>query len=63
MPISVALATVRTALPVMLPETALMVAGPAVTALAKPAPLMVATAGLVLDHVTVAMQSALLLFE
>jgi len=47
----------------LLPETALMAAIPAPSALARPERLMVATDGLLLDHVTVAVQSALALFE
>jgi hypothetical protein len=47
----------------MVPETALMVAEPAATALARPVPLTVATAGLVLDQVTVAVQLELVLLE
>ena len=63
MPVNEGLVMVRTALPVMLPEAALMVALPGATARARPVLLMAATAGLVLDHVTAAVQSALLLFE
>jgi hypothetical protein len=63
MAVSVALVTVRTALPVTLPELALMVAVPAATALARPAALMVATPVALLVQVTVAVQSALVLLE
>ena len=63
MPVRVGLVTVSTPLPVTLPETALMVALPAATALAKPVLLTVATAGLLLDQVTVAVQSELVLLE
>jgi hypothetical protein len=63
MPVTVAPVTVRTALPVILLDTALMVAVPAATALTRPALLITATAGLLLDHVTVAVQSALVPLE
>jgi hypothetical protein len=55
--------TVRTALPNTLPEAALIVEVPASTALASPVPLTVATARLLLDQVTTAVQSALAPFE
>jgi hypothetical protein len=55
--------TVRTPLPVMLPDTALIVAVPAATALTMPALLIMATAVLLLDQVTVAVQSALVPLE
>jgi hypothetical protein len=63
MPVRVGLLTVSALLPVMLPETALMVAVPAATPLARPAALMVATAGLGLDQATVAVQLELVLLE
>jgi hypothetical protein len=63
MPVRVALVTVSTPLPVMLPENAFIVAVPATTPLASPLAAMVATAGLLLDHVTVAAQFELVLFE
>jgi hypothetical protein len=59
----VGLVTVSVPLPVMLPEPALMVAVPAATALAKPELLIVATAGLLPDQVTVAVQSEFVLLE
>jgi hypothetical protein len=55
--------TVRTPLPMMVPETALMVAVPAATALASPAVLMVAAVVLLLDQVTVEVQLELVLLE
>jgi len=55
--------TVRAALPLTLPEVALMVVLPAATALAKPLPAMVATAALLLDQATLAVQSELVLLE
>ena len=61
--VRVALVTVSTPLPVMLPENAFMVAVPAATALASPLGAMVATAGLLLDQVTMAVQSELVLLE
>jgi len=63
MPVIAGPVTVRTALAVMLPEVALMVAFPGATALAIPALLMVAAAVLLLDQVTVAVQLELVLFE
>jgi hypothetical protein len=63
MPVSVGLVTASMPLLVMLPESALMVAAPAATPLARPVAPMVATAGLVLDQATVAVQSELVLFE
>ena len=63
MPVNVGLVTVRTPLPVTPPETALMVALPAATALTMPELLIVATAGLLLDQVTVVVQSELVLLE
>jgi hypothetical protein len=47
----------------MVPEPALMVAFPAATALARPVLLIVATAGLLLNQVTAAVQSELVLLE
>jgi hypothetical protein len=47
----------------MLPETAVIDAVPTATPLASPLAPMVATAGLLLDQVTVAVQSELVLFE
>jgi hypothetical protein len=63
MPVRVGLETVRTLLPWMVPETALIVAVPAATPLAWPAALAVAAAGLVLDQATVAVQLELVLLE
>ena len=63
MPVRVALATVRRPLPETLPEVALMVAVPAAIPLASPLAAMVATAGLLLDQVTLAVQFELVLFE
>jgi len=62
-PVRVGLVTVRTLLPEMLPEVALMVALPAATALARPALPIFATAVLLLDQVTVAVQLEVVLFE
>ena len=61
--ISVGAVTVRTALPVMVPETALMVVVPAAMPLASPPLVMAATAWLLLDQVTVPVQTELVLFE
>jgi len=63
MPVSVGLVTVSTALPLMLPEVALIVALPAATALAKPALPIFATAVSLLDQVTFPVQLELVLFE
>jgi hypothetical protein len=63
MPVRVGLATVRTLLPVMLPETAMMVAVPEAIPLARPAAVMEATAGLLLDQATVEVQPELVLLE
>ena len=63
MPVSAAAVTVRTAVPLMLPEVALMVDVPAATVDASPLLLTVAAARLLLDQITVAVQSALVLFE
>ena len=63
MPVSVGAVTVRTALPVIPPEVALMVALPAAMALARPVLGMVATAGLLLDQVTVLLQFVCALLE
>ena len=63
MPVRVGLVTVRTPLPVMLPEMALMVALPAATALTMPELPTVATAGLLLDQVTLLVHSELVLLE
>jgi len=63
MPVRTGLVTVRTPLPERLPEAALMVALPAATALARPALPIFAAAVLLLDQVTFAVQSELVLFE
>jgi hypothetical protein len=63
MPVSVGPVMVSAALPVMLPATARMAVLPGATPLASPLPEMTATAGLLLDQVTVPVQSELVLFE
>ena len=62
-PLSVAAVTVRVLVADLLPEVALMVEVPAATPVARPDPLMVAAAGLLLDQVTVALQFELVLLE
>ena len=57
--VSTALVTVSAAVPEILPEAALMVVVPAPIPLARPVPEIVAAAGLLLDQVTVAVQSEL----
>ena len=61
--IMVGAVTVRAALPDVVPDIAFTVDVPAATALASPLALMVAVAGLLLDHETVAVQSELVLLE
>ena len=63
MPVSLGLVTVRTALPFILPDVALMVALPAVTALARPLLEIFAAAVLLLDQITFDVQSELVPFE
>ena len=63
MAVKAALVTLRVAVPVTLPEAALMVVVPAATPLASPAAEIVAAAGLLLDPVTVGVQSELVPLE
>jgi hypothetical protein len=59
MPVRLGLVTLRKALPLMVPEVALIIERPAVTPLAKPALPISPAAGLLLDQVTVPVQSPL----
>jgi hypothetical protein len=61
--VNVAAVTVSALVPETLPEVALMVEEPAATPVATPAPVMVAAAVLLLDHVTVDVQLEVVLFE
>jgi hypothetical protein len=61
--VNVAAVTVRALVPETLPEVALMVEDPAATPVATPAPVIVAAAVLLLDHVTVEVQLPLVLLE
>jgi hypothetical protein len=63
MPVRLGLVTLRKALPLMVPEVALIIERPAFTPLAKPALLISPAAGLLLDQVTVEVQSDSLLSE
>ena len=62
-PLSVAAVTVRVLVADLPPEVAVMVEEPAATPVARPVPLIVAAAVLLLDQVTVALQFELVLLE